>query len=77
MTKSDLIPRVAVFEGKQIRKIMHLDEWWFSIIDIVEVPPAATCQSDIGVISGVNWCMLIYCIFLPWDCTYWDICQKT
>lgn len=36
MTKSDLI-RVAVFEGKRIRKIMHLDEWWFSIIDIVEV----------------------------------------
>jgi DNA-damage-inducible protein D len=36
MTKSDLI-RVAVFEGKQIRKIMHLDEWWFSVIDIVEV----------------------------------------
>ena len=35
MTKSDLI-RVAVFEGKHIRKIMHLDEWWFSIIDIVE-----------------------------------------
>ena len=36
MTKSDLI-RVAVFEGKHIRKIMHLDEWSFSIIDIVEV----------------------------------------
>ncbi|MCK9363147.1 MAG: Bro-N domain-containing protein [Syntrophales bacterium] len=36
MTKSDLI-RVAVFEGKHIRKIMHLDEWWFSIIDIIEV----------------------------------------
>ncbi|MHB8092511.1 MAG: BRO-N domain-containing protein [Syntrophales bacterium] len=36
MTKSDLI-RVAVFEGKQIRKIIHLDEWWFSIIDIIEV----------------------------------------
>jgi prophage antirepressor-like protein len=36
MTKSDLI-RVAVFEGKHIRKIMHLDEWWFSVIDIVEV----------------------------------------
>ena len=36
MTKSDLI-RVAVFEGKQIRKIMHLDEWWFSVIDIIEV----------------------------------------
>jgi DNA-damage-inducible protein D len=36
MTKSDLV-RVAVFEGNQIRKIMHLDEWWFSVIDIVEV----------------------------------------
>ena len=35
MTKSDLI-RVAVFEGKQIRKIMHLDEWWFSVIDVIE-----------------------------------------
>jgi prophage antirepressor-like protein len=36
MTKSDLI-RVAVFEGKRIRKIMHEGEWWFSVIDIVEV----------------------------------------
>lgn len=36
MAKSDLI-RVAVFEGKQIRKVMHEGEWWFSIIDIVDV----------------------------------------
>ncbi len=36
MTKTDLI-RVAVFEGKQIRKIIHECEWWFSIVDIVEV----------------------------------------
>jgi|GEM_PF-1089782 len=36
MTNSELV-RVAVFEGKHIRKIIHADEWWFSIIDIVEV----------------------------------------
>ena len=36
MTKSDLI-RVAVFKGKHICKIMKEGEWWFSVIDIVEV----------------------------------------
>jgi prophage antirepressor-like protein len=36
MTKSELI-RVAVFEGKYIRKILHEGEWWFSVIDIVEI----------------------------------------
>ena len=32
----DLI-RVAVFEGKHIRKTMHEGEWWFSVVDIIEV----------------------------------------
>lgn len=36
MTTGELI-RVAVFEGKHIRKIIHEGEWWFSVIDIVEV----------------------------------------
>ena len=36
MTKADLV-RVAVIEGKHIRKAMHEGEWWFSIVDIVEV----------------------------------------
>lgn len=36
MTKSE-IERVAFFEGKHIRKIMHEGEWWFSAIDIIEV----------------------------------------
>jgi len=29
--------RLAVFEGKRIRKTLHEGEWWFSIIDVVEV----------------------------------------
>jgi hypothetical protein len=28
---------MAVFEGKHIRKILHEGEWWFSVIDVVEV----------------------------------------
>ena len=36
MTKSELI-QLAAFEGNQIRKILHEGEWWFSVIDIVEV----------------------------------------
>ncbi|MCK5486587.1 MAG: Bro-N domain-containing protein [Desulfobacterales bacterium] len=27
----------AVFEGKNIRKVLHNGEWWFAVIDIVEV----------------------------------------
>jgi hypothetical protein len=27
--------KIAVFRGKQIRKTIHKDEWWFSIADVV------------------------------------------
>ena len=33
---SEETPKLAVFEGKQIRKALHEGEWWFSIIDVVE-----------------------------------------
>ncbi len=26
--------KVALFEGRQIRKVIHNDEWWFSVIDV-------------------------------------------
>jgi hypothetical protein len=29
--------KLAVFQGKEIRKTLHTGEWWFSVIDIVEV----------------------------------------
>ena len=28
-------PKIAVFKGKKIRKIVHKDEWWFVIVDVV------------------------------------------
>ena len=28
--------KIAVFKGKQIRKTLHKDEWWFSVVDIIE-----------------------------------------
>ncbi|MFZ1720166.1 MAG: BRO family protein [Candidatus Moraniibacteriota bacterium] len=26
---------LAIFRGREIRKIIHNDEWWFSVIDVV------------------------------------------
>ena len=37
--------RLAFFEGKQIRKTIHNDEWWFSVVDVCE---ALTGSLDAG-----------------------------
>lgn len=29
--------QIALFKGKEIRKILHKNEWWFSILDVVAV----------------------------------------
>ena len=29
--------KIAIFQKKEIRKIIYRNEWWFSIIDIIEV----------------------------------------
>jgi len=29
--------KLAIFKGKEIRRTLHDDEWWFAIVDIVEV----------------------------------------
>ena len=34
---SDEITKVAIFRNKEIRKIIHKNEWWFSVVDVIEV----------------------------------------
>ncbi|MFA5368446.1 MAG: BRO family protein [Candidatus Paceibacterota bacterium] len=29
--------KIAIFKGKKIRKLIYKNEWWFSVIDVVEV----------------------------------------
>ena len=29
--------KLAIFKGKNIRRIIHKNEWWFSVIDVIEI----------------------------------------
>lgn len=35
-TEISTITKIAIFKGKEIRKIIFQNEWWFSVIDVVE-----------------------------------------
>lgn len=35
--------KIAIFQGKQIRKTIYQNEWWFSVVDVVQV---LTDQAD-------------------------------
>ena len=28
--------KISLFEGKKVRRVIHGDEWWFSVVDVVE-----------------------------------------
>lgn len=34
--ENQTITKIAIFQKKEIRKILHKGEWWFSVIDVVE-----------------------------------------
>ena len=37
MDKNIFSTKVAIFKGKEIRKIIYQNEWWFSVVDVVRV----------------------------------------
>lgn len=28
--------KIAIFRGKKVRKVIFQNEWWFSVVDVVE-----------------------------------------
>ncbi len=33
--KNNELTKISLFQGKQIRRAFHENEWWFSVIDVV------------------------------------------
>ena len=36
MAEAEQSTQIALFKGKEIRKTIHDDQWWFSITDVIE-----------------------------------------
>ena len=36
ITEISTITKIAIFKGKEVRKVIFQNEWWFSVIDVVE-----------------------------------------
>jgi len=35
MTAPDLSTKIAIFKGREVRKTIYRNEWWFSVVDVV------------------------------------------
>src|SRR3990167_6765997 len=38
--------KIAIFKGNKIRKTLHENEWWFSVIDVISVLTESTNPRD-------------------------------
>lgn len=38
--------KIALFEGKEVRKILHNNEWWFVVMDVIEVLTDSTNPTE-------------------------------
>ena len=46
MTKEITTTKIAIFRKKEIRKIIYKNEWWFSVVDVVEALTDSTNSRD-------------------------------
>ena len=37
MSDQTVLTKIAIFKGKQVRKTIHNNEWWFSVVDVCGV----------------------------------------
>lgn len=46
MAKPTITTKIALFKGKKIRKTLHQNEWWFSVIDVIAALTDSTNPRD-------------------------------
>src|SRR3989344_6780794 len=42
----EISTKIALFKGKEIRKMLHQGEWWFSVIDVVQALTDSSNPND-------------------------------
>jgi len=46
MSDAELHNRIALFQRKEIRRVIHNNEWWFVVTDIIAAVTDSTNPSD-------------------------------